>query len=124
MNRPGKVTGNVCIESFFHAMKADIVHGLRFDVDRGIERAVRASVPFDNGTRLHSSLDYVPPATFERLDMTNVVSTHSEEHPVPFERSILSRAGSAGTMQFDTGVRERATADLAEFLKAAMSAAS
>jgi transposase InsO family protein len=67
MNRPGKVTDNAYIESFFHSMKADIVHGLRFDHDRDIERAVRAYVPFYNGTRLHSSLNYVPPATFERL---------------------------------------------------------
>jgi transposase InsO family protein len=67
MNRPGKVTDNAYIESFFHSMKADIVHGLRFDEDREIERAVHAYIPFYNGTRLHSSLNYVPPATFERL---------------------------------------------------------
>jgi len=67
MNRPGKVTDNAYIESFFHSMKADIVHGLSFSEDREIERAVRAYVPFYNGTRLHSSLNYVPPATFERL---------------------------------------------------------
>jgi len=28
---------------------------------------VRDYVPFYNGTRLHSSLNYVPPATYERL---------------------------------------------------------
>jgi transposase InsO family protein len=67
MNRPGKVTDNAYIESFFHSMKADIVHGLTFTEDREIESAVRAYVPFYNGTRLHSSLNYVPPATFERL---------------------------------------------------------
>jgi putative transposase len=67
MNRPGKLNDNAYIESFFHSMKADIVHGLRFSEDRQIEQAVRAYVPFYNGTRLHSSLDYVPPATFERL---------------------------------------------------------
>jgi transposase InsO family protein len=67
MNRPGKVTDNAYIESFFHSMKADIVHGLSFTEDREIERAVRTYVPFYNGTRLHSSLNYVPPATFERL---------------------------------------------------------
>lgn len=67
MNRPGKVTDNAYIESFFHTMKADIVHGLRFSEDREIECAVRAYVPFYNGTRLHSSLNYVPPATYERL---------------------------------------------------------
>ncbi len=67
MNRPGKLNDNAYIESFFHSMKADIVHGLRFTEDQQIEQAVRAYVPFYNGTRLHSSLDYVPPATFERL---------------------------------------------------------
>ena len=67
MNRPGRVTDNAYIESFFHSMKADLIHGLRFNQDRQIEQAVRAYVPFYNGTRLHSSLNYVPPATFERL---------------------------------------------------------
>ena len=67
MNRPGKVTDNAYIESFFHSMKADIVHGLTFVEDRQIQQAVRAYVPFYNNTRLHSSLNYVPPATFERL---------------------------------------------------------
>jgi transposase InsO family protein len=67
MNRPGKVTDNAYMESFFHSMKADIVHGLTFTEDREIERAVRAYVPFYNRTRLHSSLNYVPPATFEQL---------------------------------------------------------
>jgi len=67
MNRPGKVTDNAYIESFFHSMKSDIVHGLTFTQDDEIESAVRDYVPFYNGTRLHSSLNYVPPATYERL---------------------------------------------------------
>ena len=67
MNRPGKVTDNIYIESFFHSMKSDIVHGLTFTDDHEIKQAVRDYIPFYNGTRLHSSLNYVPPATFERL---------------------------------------------------------
>jgi putative transposase len=67
MNRPGKVTDNAHIESFFHSMKTDIVHGLAFNEDHQIQKAVRAYIPFYNGTRLHSSLNYVPPATFEQL---------------------------------------------------------
>ena len=67
MNRPGKVTDNAYIESFFHSMKADIVHGLSFTEDCEIKSALHAYVPFYNGTRLHSSLNYVPPATYERL---------------------------------------------------------
>jgi len=67
MTRPGKVTYNAYIESFFRSMKADIVHGLIFTEDRQIESAVRDYVPFYNGTRLHPSLNYVPPATYGRL---------------------------------------------------------
>jgi transposase InsO family protein len=66
MNRPGKVTDNAYIESFFHSMKTDIVHGLTFTEDRQIESAVRSYVPFYNGIRLHSSLNYVSPATYEQ----------------------------------------------------------
>ncbi len=67
MNRPGTINDNAYIESFFHSMKSDIVHGLTFTEDCPIESAVRAYVPFYNNTRLHSSLNYVPPATYERL---------------------------------------------------------
>ena len=48
-------------------MKTDIVHGLTFSEDRQIQKVVRDYIPFYNGTRLHSSLNYVLPATFERL---------------------------------------------------------
>ena len=47
-------------------MKADIVHGLTFTQDDEIEAPVRDYDPFYNGTWLHSSLNYVPPATYER----------------------------------------------------------
>jgi len=59
-----KVTDNAYIESFFHSMKTDIAHGLVFTEDRQIESAVRSYVPFYNGIRLHSSLNYVSPATY------------------------------------------------------------
>jgi putative transposase len=65
MNRPGKMTDNAFIESFFHSMKSEIYHGLRFERDDEIQAALRSYVPFYNHDRLHSSLHYVPPATFE-----------------------------------------------------------
>ena len=66
MNRPGKMTDNAFIESFFHSMKAEIYHGLRFNDDIEIRNAVKSYMPFYNQDRLHSSLHYVPPATFEQ----------------------------------------------------------
>jgi putative transposase len=67
MNRPGKMNDNVYIESFFHSMKSDIVHAVRFYHDHEIEAELRSYFPFYNNTRLHSSLNYVSPATYEQL---------------------------------------------------------
>lgn len=67
MNRPGKMNDNVYIESFFHSMKSDIVHGMRFNHDDDVEAAVRNYLPFYNHTRLHSSLNYLSPAMYEQL---------------------------------------------------------
>jgi transposase InsO family protein len=66
MNRPGKVTDNAFIESFFHSMKSDIYHGVRYTEDLQMRAALKSYVPFYNKDRLHSSLQYVPPATFEQ----------------------------------------------------------
>lgn len=59
MNRPGKMTDNAFIESFFHSMKSEIYHGVRFEEDATIREALRSYVPFYNTDRLHSSLQYV-----------------------------------------------------------------
>lgn len=66
MNRPGKLNDNAYIESFFHSMKSEIYHGLRFEHDREITTALRDYMPFYNRQRLHSSLNYVSPATYEK----------------------------------------------------------
>jgi len=33
VNRPGTINDNAYMETFFHSMKSDIVHGLRFNQD-------------------------------------------------------------------------------------------
>jgi transposase InsO family protein len=66
MNRPGKVTDNAFIESFFHSMKAEVFHGSRFDNDNEVRSVLKGYLPFYNQARLHSSLNYVSPATFEQ----------------------------------------------------------
>jgi transposase InsO family protein len=66
MNRPGKVTDNAYIESFFHSMKSEIYHGPHFDEDRQMQTALREYMPFYNRARIHSSLNYVSPATYEQ----------------------------------------------------------
>jgi len=65
MNRPGKVTDNAFMESFFHSMKADVIHGCVFKEDREMLSVLRSYIPFYNHSRIHSSLNYVSPATYE-----------------------------------------------------------
>lgn len=67
MNRPGQVTDNAHMESFFHSMKADIIHGQVFSHDHQMLAALRSYLPFYNRSRIHSSLNYVSPATYEKL---------------------------------------------------------
>ena len=66
MNRPQQMNDNGHMESFFHSMKADAIHGMRFSNAQDLKGAVRHYIAFYNETRLHSSLNYVPPATFEK----------------------------------------------------------
>lgn len=66
MNRPGKMTDNAFMESFFHSMKADAIHGNTFSDDRSLRKTIRSYIQFYNHERLHSSLGYVPPAAFEK----------------------------------------------------------
>lgn len=65
MNRPGKVTDNAFMESFFHSMKADVIHGNTFSEDGQLLTVLRSYFPFYNHSRMHSSLNYESPATYE-----------------------------------------------------------
>lgn len=67
MNRPGKVTDNAFIESFFHSLKTEVIHGRTFTEDGDLLTTLRSYIPFYNRSRIHSSLQYLPPATYEQL---------------------------------------------------------
>jgi len=66
MNRPGKMNDNAHMESFFHTMKTEGLHDMSFDTDAALHRELRSYIRFYNQQRLHSSLDYLAPAAFER----------------------------------------------------------
>ena len=65
MNRPGKMNDNAHMESFFHSMKTEGLHGMNFDTDTALHRELHNYIRFYNQQRLHSSLDYLAPAAFE-----------------------------------------------------------
>jgi putative transposase len=66
MNRRGKPTDNAHMESFFHSLKSDRVHGVNFDNDIQLRDSIRSYVTWYNRRRLHSALAYRSPVDFER----------------------------------------------------------
>lgn len=66
MNRPGEPTDNAHMESFFHSMKTEVIHGRTFESDCELRAVVSRYIAFYNRRRLHSSLDYCSPVDYER----------------------------------------------------------
>jgi transposase InsO family protein len=65
MNRPGEITDNAHMESFFHSMKSDVVHGVTLTRDADLTRLLRSYIPYYNGQRLHSGIGYASPVDYE-----------------------------------------------------------
>jgi transposase InsO family protein len=53
------------MESFFHSLKSDAVHGLRFPHVGELTRQLRSYIPYYNGVRLHSGIGYCSPIAYE-----------------------------------------------------------
>ena len=66
MNHPGRPTDNAHMESFFHSMKADVIHACTFSSEWELRASVRSYIDFYNRRRLHSSLGYRAPVDYER----------------------------------------------------------
>lgn len=67
MNRPGCCTDNGHMESFFHSLKAEAIHGLRFDSEAELRHALNQYIgQFYNHRRLHSALGYRTPVEYEK----------------------------------------------------------
>ena len=56
---------NPYAETFFHSLKAELIHGKRFDTPEALRREVAAYIQRYNHRRLHSGLNYATPVAFE-----------------------------------------------------------
>jgi putative transposase len=66
MNRPGgKLIDNIHMESFFHSMKAEGIHGNSFADVKSVAQYVYNYIPFYNNKRTHSALNYMTPLEYE-----------------------------------------------------------
>ena len=57
---------NTHVESFFHSLKAELIHGTTFTTEGALRTAIRRYVTYYNRCRLHSALAYRSPIDFER----------------------------------------------------------
>lgn len=68
MNRPGMCTDNAHMESFFHSLKAEKIHGQTFASAHDLRMAIAGYIDqFYNPIRLHSGIGYLAPTEFERM---------------------------------------------------------
>jgi transposase InsO family protein len=56
---------NAHMESFFHSLKAEVIHGTRFATEAALRRALRRYFRYYNHQRLHSALGYRSPVDYE-----------------------------------------------------------
>ena len=67
MSRKGTPLDNATVESYFHTLKTELVHQVRFADHYEAVAQIAAYIEFYNRERLHSSIDYQPPHTYEEL---------------------------------------------------------
>ncbi len=70
MNRPHHMNDNAHMESFFHSLKSERLYGLAFATDGDLRRELLRYITFYNHVRLHSSLGYRSPISFESTHLT------------------------------------------------------
>jgi len=67
MSRKGTPLDNATMESFFHSMKAELIHQQTFTNDIEAVAAIVEYIEFYNRERLHSALGYQSPEKYEKL---------------------------------------------------------
>jgi putative transposase len=66
MNRPKTMTDNAHVESFFHTLKSEAIHGRTFTTAAELDSAVRRYIENYNRKRIHSALGFRSPIDYER----------------------------------------------------------
>jgi len=56
---------NAHVESFFHSLKAELIHGERFDTEEVLRRELQRYINYYNHRRRHSALEYLSPVDYE-----------------------------------------------------------
>lgn len=54
------------MESFFHSLKAELIHGATFETVAALRHGLSAYIAYYNRRRAHSALGYTTPVDYER----------------------------------------------------------
>ena len=66
MSKKGDCYDNACAETFFHSLKVELIHGVRYTTREEAKRAIFDYIEtYYNRIRRHSSIGYMSPAAFE-----------------------------------------------------------
>lgn len=69
MSRKGNCYDNAMVESFFHTLKVELVHRMKYQIRNEAKRSIENYITvFYNNKRLHSSLGYMSPVEFETIN--------------------------------------------------------
>lgn len=94
-SRKGNCWDNAPTESFFASLKKELWHRRSFADAADTERAVFEYIEvFSNRDRLHSSLNYVSPATFESQQPAHTVNNSWGSPSTRSHNQVASHAGS------------------------------
>ncbi len=75
MSRRGNCYDNAVAESFFHSLKTEFIHHVKFETRSQANQAIFQYIEiFYNRQRLHSSNDYLSPVDYENQLLLNVTS--------------------------------------------------
>ena len=80
MNRPKTMTDNAFVESFFHSMKSDVIHGHPQRTPDELDGVLRQYIARYNRTRLHSALANRTPEAFRAHHIAIADSTDSGQN--------------------------------------------
>lgn len=75
MSRRGNCYDNAVAESFFHSLKTELTHHMKFETRSQANQAIFEYIEvFYNRQRLHSSNNYMSPVDFEKQLLLNEMS--------------------------------------------------
>lgn len=70
MSKRGDCYDNSCAETFFHTLKVELTHGVRYLTRIQLKQEVFEYIEtYYNTVRRHSALNYVAPVTFEAMNV-------------------------------------------------------